>query len=131
MNIRATSIDDLINKSLDHKQLMINLDRLITETLPQLERYFFDMKSMSAIAYGRTIIKAKTYEKEYPLIALAPQKNTVNIYVQGEKDGIPIIEYYQGKVGKTTAGKTCLRIKSFEKLELPMFKQFLIDAAKQ
>jgi len=124
MKIPATSIQDLINRSGDHKDRMIELEKFISETVPELDKKFYDSPSISMIGWGEMPYKDGTW----PLIALAPQKNTVNIYVSAIKNKKYILEVYNGKLGKVSCGKSCARIKKIEDLNLDEWKKMLRDA---
>lgn len=130
MKVEAKSIKELFKNSEELEQLFKELDRLISETVPGLERSFYSGNSINMIAYG--LFPYKTTKEQYlwPVIGLAPQKGSINVYVSGLTFAMPICEFYQDKLGKVSAGKSCIRIKKIENLNIEEFKNLLKDAEK-
>ena len=129
MKVEARSIDELFENSGDRRELFEHLDNFITESVPNLERTFYPGSSINMIAYGLMPYKTTKEQYMWPVIGLAPQKNTVNVYVSGVTFNKPIGEYYKDKLG-VSAGKSCIRIKSMEKLNRDEFRNLLLDAEK-
>ncbi len=111
MRIDANSIEQLIELSGDKKEGIILLDNLITSAAPNLERWLLKSDTYVMIGYGRY-----RYDDNFPPIALAPQKNYISLYVYGEKDGELFTTIYKSKLGKVTAGKSCINIKNVDKI---------------
>lgn len=130
MKLDAKTIEDLIEKSGENKQLFRELDNIIVKTVPDMERQLFESPSITMIAYGMMPYKTTKTDGEWPVISLAPQKGSVNIYVMGLTCGAPIAEYYQDKLGKVSAGKSCIRIKKLDNLNMQELKNLLLDARK-
>lgn len=130
MKVQAKTINELFAKSGIHEQLLRDLDRVIVSTVPEMSRQFFESPSISMIAYGMMPYKTTKTDGEWPVISLAPQKGSVNLYVMGLTCGEPIAEYYQDKLGKVSAGKSCIRIKKLESLDMQELKNLLLDAQK-
>ena len=110
MKINATTIQELIDRSDVHKEKMIELDKFISETLPELDKRIYITPTITMIGWGEMPYKGGTW----PLIALAPQKNTVNIYISAVRDGQYMLEVYGTALGKISCGKSCARIKKIE-----------------
>jgi len=87
---------------------MIFLDKLICKHAPHLKRQLFKGASITMIGYGEMPYETKSSSGIWPLICLAPQKGSTNLYVSAGKDGEPIVRFYGKKLGKITFGKTCL-----------------------
>ncbi|HPJ23221.1 MAG TPA: DUF1801 domain-containing protein [Clostridia bacterium] len=130
MKVEADSIDELIRGAGEKEDLFRKLDELISNTVPGMERSFYKGSSINMIAYGMMPYKTTKSEYMWPVIGLAPQKDSINVYVSGVTWGLPIGEYYKDKLGKVSAGKSCIRIKSFDKLNTGEFKNLLIDAER-
>ena len=128
MKINAHSIDELFKKSGENEPLFRELDKLITETVPDMGRQLFESPSITMIAYGLMPYKTTKTVGEWPVISLAPQKGSVNLYVMGLTCGAPIAEFYKDKLGKVSAGKSCIRIKKLENVNLDELKKMLLDA---
>lgn len=79
------------------------------------------------------ILSTKNYKKEiidWPIVALASQKNYVSLYVCAIEDGEYLAEKYKSKLGTVSVGKSCIRFKKLEDLNLPELEQVIKLAAK-
>lgn len=128
MKVEAHSINELFSKSGDFESLFRALDKIVTDTVPDMGRQLFESPSITMIAYGIMPYKTTKTVGEWPVISLAPQKGSVNLYVMGLTCGAPIAEYYKEKLGKVSAGKSCIRIKKLENINLDELKKMLKDA---
>jgi hypothetical protein len=82
---------------------------------------------------GYGSFKYKNYKKEileWPIIALASQKNYISVYVCAVKDGEYIAEKYKNELGKASVGKSCIRFKKLEDLNLKTLEKVIKLAAK-
>lgn len=116
------SIDDKTRKD----QIMV-LDELIKKTVPQLKPHF----AYNMLGYGT--FKYVNYKKEtidWPTIAMASQKNYISIYVCSLANGKYLAETYKEKLGKVSVGKSCIRFKKVDDINLDILKEILIKAAK-
>lgn len=129
MKAAATNIEELFSAAGENEELMRELDRIISATAPEMERRFFEAKSISMISYGELPYHTKDY-KTWPVISLAPQKNSVNIYISALKEGKELTFYYQNKLGKVSMGKSCIRVPKLEKLEVKALKNMICDAVE-
>lgn len=128
MKAEAEIIEELFKGAGEKEDLIRELDSLISSTVTGLKRLLYKGNSMNMSAYGLMPYKTIKSEYEWPVIGLAPQKGSVNLYVSGLTCGAPIAEYYQEKLGKVSAGKSCIRIKKMKDLDLEEFKKMLKDA---
>jgi hypothetical protein len=98
------------------------------KTVPSLKPHF----AYNMLGYGS--FPYKNYKKddiEWPVISLANQKNYVSIYVCSvDKDGY-IAEQYKDQLGKVSVGKSCIRFKKVEDVDLKILKKVLLLAAKK
>jgi hypothetical protein len=130
MKINAKSIDELFGKSNELESLFREIDEIITDTVPKMERTLFESPSITMIAYGIMPYKTTKTESEWPVISLAPQKGSVNLYIMGLTCGAPIAEVYKDKLGKVSAGKSCIRIKNLKNINIIEMKNMLRDAER-
>jgi len=82
---------------------------------------------------GYGSFKYKNYKKEtldWPIIALASQKNYISLYICAVEDGEYIAEKYKDELGKVSVGKSCIRFKKIEDLHLTALKKVIRLAAK-
>ena len=76
------------------------------------------------IGFGRYRYQyASGHGGEWPIIALAPRKNELTLYMMA---GLEQHEELMGRLGKHKAGKSCLHVKKLEQLDLDVLKE-LID----
>ncbi len=103
------------------------LHQLIHKTAPELKSIF----AYNMPGYGS--FKYKNHKKEivdWPVIALASQKNYMSLYVCGLEDGEYIVEKYKDELGKVSVGKSCIRFKKLEDLNLKTLEKVIALAAK-
>lgn len=129
MKVEAKSIEELILQSGDQRETMIALDQMIQAAAPALERYFFEAASITMIGYGKMPWITQKQTGTWPVISLAPQKGTTNVYVSGKKDDQPILDFFGKKIGKVSVGKSCIRVKRLEHLDKKRFDELIASAA--
>lgn len=103
------------------------LHKFITATVPHLKPFIIS----GMIGYGKYQYKSKSgREGEWALIALASQKNYISLYACGVKDGKYIAERYKDKLPKANIGKSCIRFKKVEDIDMDILKEILTETAK-
>lgn len=128
MKIEASTIDELIEKSGTRSESLRRLDALIVATAPNLLRRLFSGPSITMIGYGDLIWENISSSGVWPLIAVAPQKHQISMYVAAEVDGKPLVQIYEGRLGRTNNGKNCVRFKRYDDLDEAALTAFLHDA---
>lgn len=111
----------------ERKELIKALDTFIKKISKTLTPHF----AYNMLGYGS--FKYKNYKKEtieWPIVALANQKNYVSLYVCALEDGEYIAEKYKDKLGKVSVGKSCIRFKKLEELNLAELGRLIQKAAK-
>ena len=86
------------------------------------------------IGYGNMPYKTKSSKEltEWPLVLLAAQKNYMSLYLCAvEKNSQYIAEKYEKELGKVNIGKSCIRFKNLEDLNLETVKKLLKDLDKR
>lgn len=132
MKIDAATIDELIEKSGPRAESLRRLDAVIVATAPDLERRLFKGPSITMIGYGELMWENMSSSGVWPLIAVAPQKHQISMYVAAEVKGIPLVQVYGDRLGHTNNGKNCVRFKKFADLdesELTSFIKAAVAAA--
>lgn len=126
--VKATSIKEYIDMLPDErKQAIAFLDRFIRKAAPGLKPVF----SYNMLGYGN--FKYKNYKKEvidWPTVALASQKNYISIYVCAVDNGVYIAEKYKKDLGKVSVGKSCIRFRKLEDLNLEILRKVIMIAEK-
>lgn len=111
----------------ERKEIMLFLDSFIKKTVPSLKPVF----SYNMPGYGT--FKYKNYKKEiidWPTVAIASQKNYISIYVCAVDNGKYIAEKHEDELGKVSVGKSCIRFKKLEDLNLKTLEKVLKLAEK-
>lgn len=126
--VSAASIKEYIDSvPSDRKDTIKFLHDFIQKAAPKLKPHF----SYNMLGYGS--FKYKNYKKEeidWPTIALANQKNYISVYVCAVKDGKYIAEQNASKLGKVSVGKSCIRFKKIEDVNLDELKKVIQTAEK-
>lgn len=109
------------------KKAVLFLHNFIQKSAPKLKAHF----AYNMLGYGA--FKYTNYKKEmveWPIVALANQKHYISVYVCAVENGEYLAEKYKAKLGKVSVGKSCVRFKKLEDLNLPGLKKVLQKAAK-
>lgn len=118
----------------DRREALEYLDKIIKETIPSQKRWF----AYNMLGYGKfKYLDYKKREAQWPVIALASQKNYMSLYVcaihPSQKDKY-IAEVYEKELYKDgvkpNVGKSCIRFKNLDDLDISVVKKVLKDAAK-
>ena len=111
----------------DRQKTIKFLHAFIQKTVPKLKPHF----AYNMLGYGTFPYKTPKGEMStWPVIALANQKNYISLYVCAVHDGKYVAEENQGLLGKVSVGKSCIRFKKLEDLDLKGLTKVLKLAAK-
>lgn len=106
----------------DRRDALLFLDKFIQKAAPSLiPNFLYNMPG-----YGK--FKYKNYKKEvldWPTIAVASQKNYISLYVCAVMDGEYVAEKYDKELGKVSVGKSCIRFKKIEDLNLKTLEKII------
>jgi uncharacterized protein YdhG (YjbR/CyaY superfamily) len=126
--VRAKSVKEYISMlTPQRREIVTNLKNLIQKTAPSLKLHYAN----NMLGFGS--FKYKDYKKEmidWPIIALASQKNYISLYICALDDGEYIAEKYADRLGKVSIGRSCIRFKKLEDLNLNEVKKLIILASK-
>lgn len=101
-----------------------NLHNLIRKTVPDLKPY---MQS-GMIGYGKYQYKYSSgREGEWFLIGLASNKSYISIYACSAYDNGYVAEKYKNDLPKASIGKSCIRFKKVEDIDLDVLKNILLE----
>lgn len=114
--VKATTVKEYFDMLPPERREPMNfLQDFIQKKFPNLKpNFLYNMPG-----YGT--FKCRNYKKEiidWPTVSLASQKNYISLYICGVEDGKYIVEKYKDILGKVDAGKSCIRIKKVEDLNL-------------
>ncbi len=103
------------------------IDQFIKKTVPKLKPFI----NVGMIGYGKYRYKSSSgKEGDWAIIGLASQKNYISIYACGIKDGKYIAETHKKELPKASIGKSCIRFKKIEDLDLKVLAKVLKEAEK-
>lgn len=111
----------------ERKEPIEFLHAFIQKTTPSLKPHF----ASNMLGYGS--FPYKNYKKEiidWPVIALASQKNYMSLYICALEDSAYIAEKYAKELGNVSVGKSCIRFKRLDDLALDGLKTVLKAAEK-
>ena len=111
----------------ERREPMRFLHKFILKTVPMLKPVFvYNMPGYGTFKY-------KSYRgaiMDWPVIALASQKNYISIYVCAVEGGKYIAEKYKSKLGHVSVGRSCIRFKKITDINLEALADVLKRAAK-
>lgn len=111
----------------ERKKILTEIDKVIRTEAPELKDFFaYNMPGYGAFDY----VNYKKENIKWPVISMASQKNYVSVYVCAVLDGEYVAEKYKDTLGKVSVGKSCIRFKKLEDLDLDTFKKVVKLAAK-
>lgn len=111
----------------ERKTAMKFLHGFIQKSAPKLKPHF----GYNMLGYGS--FKYRNYKKEiidWPVIALASQKHYISVYVCAVKNGEYLAEKHKAKLGKVSVGKSCIRFKKLDDIDLPELRKVVKEAAR-
>ena len=112
----------------DRKKDVDFLHDFIQKAVPNLKPYF----ASNMIGYGSFYyLDSKKQKKEWPIIALANQKNYISIYVCTVIEDKFLAKKYAEELGKLSKGIGCIRFKKIEDINLETLKIVLKLAEKK
>ncbi len=125
---KATTIKEYIAAlPAERRDIIKALDTFIQKTAPKLKPHF----AYNMLGYGSFPYKNYKKEKiEWPTIALASQKNYISLYVCAIEKGEYLAEKNKKDLGNVSVGKSCIRFKKMEDLNLDGLKKLLKLAEK-
>ncbi len=127
-SVQATNTREYLNNlSDDRREIMEFLDTFIQKNAPSLKpNFLYNMPGYGSFSY-------KNYKKEiidWPTVAVASQKNYISLYICAVDKSGYIAEQFKDDLGKVSVGKSCIRFKKREDLNLNTLKKILQIAEK-
>lgn len=111
----------------EHKKDILFLHKFIQKTVPSLKSHF----ASNMLGYGS--FKYTNYKKEvidWPIVALANQKNYISLYVCAVEGSQYLAEKHAQELGKVSVGRNCIRFKKVADVNLKTLEQVIKKAAK-
>lgn len=132
MRVEADTINEYFAAAGEREPELREIDKLIREVAPNLKRVLFGGMSGKMIGYGMQAYQTKSMKEpgEWPLIALANQKNHMSLYLSCvEESGQYIAERHADRLGKVSVGRSCVRFKKLEDLNLDVVHEIIANIA--
>jgi hypothetical protein len=119
----ATSVEEYLSRIPENRKKDIDfLHEFIQKTIPKLKPYF----ASNMIGYGTfQYLDSKKQKRDWPVVALANQKNYISIYVCAIAEGQYAAEKHEKELGKVSVGRSCIRLKKIEDVNLDTLKTVL------
>jgi hypothetical protein len=132
VNVQAKTREEYFGLAGERESALRELDGIIQEAAPHLKPLLHGGMSGMWLAYGMQPYQTKSMKEtsEWPVIALANQKNYISLYVMAAEDGEYVAEKYQGTLGKVNVGKSCIRFRKIEDLNMNGVKSLLSKVDK-
>lgn len=129
MKIEASTPDEFFAAAGEREPALRELDELIRESAPSLNRELHSGMSITMLGYGTFHYKTKSgSEGDWPAVAIAPQKNYISLYICAvNENGEYLAEANKEKLGKVSCGKSCIRFKKIEDLNKETVRELLKD----
>jgi uncharacterized protein YdhG (YjbR/CyaY superfamily) len=123
---KATTPQEYIDELEEpRKSDIAKLDKLIRATVPNLKPVMIS----GMLGYGLYHYKYDSgREGDWPVIGLASQKNYISLYVSCVTPQGYLAEEYKENLPKANIGKSCIRFKKLEEVDLNVIKDILRKA---
>lgn len=126
--VKAKSINEYIDALPEERRKSLEfLHKFIQKTAPSLKpNFLYNMPGYGSFKY-------KNYKKEtleWPTVAVASQKNYISLYICAVDKGEYVAEKYKNELGKVSVGRSCIRFKKIEDINLEGLKKVLKLAEK-
>lgn len=126
--VKPTTVKEyLASVPAERKEAIDFLHTFIQRAAPSLKPHF----AYNMLGYGS--FPYVNYKKEkimWPTVAMASQKNYISVYVCALDAKKYIAEKHKDELGKVSVGKSCIRFKKLEDVNLPVLKKVIQFAAK-
>ncbi len=126
--VKAKSVKEYFdNLPLERQEPMEFLHAFIQKVAPSLKTNFlYNMPGYGSFKYTNH----KKELLDWPIIGLASQKNYISLYICAVENGEYIAEKHKNELGKVSVGKSCIRFKKIDDLNLVTLEKVIKKAEK-
>ncbi len=115
----------------ERKQIIRRIDEVIHQAAPELSREGETFMLYGMIGYGRFHYKyASGREGDWAIVGLASQKNYVSVYLSAADEKGYLAERNKQRLGKVSVGKSCIRFKHLEDLDLDVLSGLIKESVR-
>ena len=120
VNLQVETREDYFKAAGEREGAIRQLDALVQKAAPRFKPVLFGGMTGKWLGYGMLPYQTKTMKapSEWPVIAIANQKAHISLYILSYEDGEYVAEKYKDELGKVSVGKSCIRIKKLEDVNL-------------
>lgn len=128
----AKSIPDYLRQIDEPRRSeMKKLHEFIKKTVPALKPEIHSGMSIVMIGYGVRTYKTKSgLEGTWPVIGLSSQKQYISVYCCVSDGKQYIAEKYVDQLPKASIGKSCIRFKKVDDIDLKILEKILKESLK-
>lgn len=126
--VKATTVEEYFAMlAPERKEIIEKMHNFIQKVAPSLKPHF----AYNMLGYGSFTHRNYKHEPiKWPTVSLASQKNYVSLYVCSVQNGEYVAEKHKDELGKVSVGKSCIRFKKIEDLDLKALEKILKIAEK-
>jgi hypothetical protein len=119
VNVQAKDREDYFRQAGDREAALREIDAFIQKNAPHLTPQLHGGMSGTWLAYGLQPYQTKSMKEpaDWPIVALAAQKNYISLYVMVADGSEYLAEKLKNELGKVSVGKSCIRFKRAEDLD--------------
>lgn len=127
VNTQVATRDEYFKAAGEREAALRELDAHIQKAAPHLKPHLHGGMSGKWLAYGMQPYKTKSMKEpdEWPVVAVANQKNYISLYVMAVEGDEYVAEKYKSELGKVSVGKSCIRFKKLEDVNLAGIEKLL------
>lgn len=127
MKVEAHTIEEFFSEAGEREPVLRQLDELIRTVSPEMKREL----TSTGLCYGKFHFKYTSgREGDWWTIVLANQKNYISLYICALVGDTYMPEVYGDKLGKVSIGKSCIRFKKIEDLNLEQISNIIKEATE-
>jgi hypothetical protein len=120
VNVQVNTREEFFKAAGEREAMIRELDNLVQKAAPKLKPVLFGGMTGKWLGYGMMPYQTKSMKEssQWPVIAIANQKNYISLYVMYLEDREYVAEKYKDTLGKVSVGKSCIRFKKLEDLNI-------------
>jgi hypothetical protein len=125
-----SEIDEWFGAAGPREEELRGVDALVMAAAPGIDRQLVPVGSGRMLGYHLIQYRPRSAKTTtmVPLIALAPQKRHLSLYVCAVIDGRYIAEARAEQLGKVSCGKSCVRFSSLDAVDTDALSALVRDA---